>query len=139
MRTIFCADRLVTDAGDFNGLNGAAPIGHNSGASAAAMAAAVPTLQPDPEAARAAFEAIVTENLQRGLKLTQRDVLINCIRDVRLKQRHRLVRAAVIEHMNAKSGIAFPGRRAQAERRCRPGERHQPRDDRQDQRGFGAE
>ena len=47
--------------------------------------------------------------------LTQRDVLINCIRDPRLKPRHRLILAAIIEHTNARTGVAFPGRRALAQ------------------------
>src|SRR5262245_53255702 len=108
-------------------LNGsAAAIGHNSGSadispitagSTAAMAERV--LHPNAVSAHATprqgFEAIVSENLRRGLYLTQRDVLIYCIRDLRLKPRHRLVLAAIIEHTNAKSGVAFPGRRALAQ------------------------
>lgn len=64
---------------------------------------------------RPSFDAVVEENLRRGLYLTQRDVLANCIRDPRLSDRHRIVLAGVIEYMNARTGVAYPGRRALAE------------------------
>lgn len=60
------------------------------------------------------FDDIVEENLRRGLILTQRDVLLNAIKDMRLRSRHRLVLAAIVEALNAKTGMAFPGRAALA-------------------------
>jgi len=64
---------------------------------------------------RPSFDDIVAGNLRRGLYLTQRDVLIGCLRDERLSHRHRLVLAKIIEHMNTRDGMAYPGRRALAE------------------------
>jgi hypothetical protein len=61
------------------------------------------------------FEATVAENLRRGLLMTQRDVLIACIRDNRLGDKDRLVLVAVVERMNASTGMAFPGRRCVTE------------------------
>jgi hypothetical protein len=61
------------------------------------------------------FDAIVRENLGRGLLLTQRDVLINATRDPRLARRHRLALASLIEHTNTNSGTAYPGWRALAD------------------------
>ena len=62
-----------------------------------------------------AFDDVVAENLRRGLYLTQRDVLINSLRDARLSHRHRLALASIIEHTNSRDGMAYPGRRALAQ------------------------
>jgi hypothetical protein len=71
-----------------------AGIGHNSGIS---------------------LDAVVEENLRRGLYLVQRDVLIAATRDPRLGHRHRVVLCEIIERMNSETGLAYPGRKLLAE------------------------
>ena len=96
-----------------------AAIGHNSqtysaasSTSPAAMATTVPASVLDPKAgcaaARAAFEAIVDENLRCGLYLSQRNTLIAATRDPRCTRIHVRVLAEVIDRMNSKTWIAFP-------------------------------
>ena len=97
-----------------------AAIGHNSqtysaasSTSPAAMATTAPVLVLDPKAgraaARAAFEAIVDENLRCGLYLSQRNTLIAATRDPRCTRIHVRVLAEIIDRMNSKTGMAFPG------------------------------
>ena len=59
------------------------------------------------------FDAIVEENLRRGLLATQRQILFTAIRDCRLRERHRRVLVALVEHTNCQ-GVAYPGRAALA-------------------------
>src|SRR5262245_15238196 len=68
------------------------PAGHNSGSSS--------------------FDAIVAENLRRGLYRSQLAALIATICDPRTTKRHHVVLATVIKFMSATSGVAFPGWRA---------------------------
>ena len=77
----------------------------------------VPSLPTPPAIGhnQPAFDDVVAENLRRGLYLTQRDVLINSLRDARLSHRHRLALASIIEHTNSRDGMAYPGRRALAQ------------------------
>ena len=55
------------------------------------------------------FDQVVEENLLRGLYLVQLQALQRCIKDPRLKPRHRLVLVALSECTNGKSGMAYPG------------------------------
>lgn len=71
-----------------------AGIGHNSGMS---------------------LDAVVEENLRRGLLLTQRDVLMRMSRDPRIKMKHMRIIVEIIERTNAQTGLAFPGRKRIAE------------------------
>lgn len=60
------------------------------------------------------FDTIVEENLLRGLYLSQRDALIAVARDPRCEQRHIRVLAEIIDRMNTRTGMAYPGRAALA-------------------------
>lgn len=57
------------------------------------------------------FDAIVEENLLRGLYLVQRDTLISACKDPRLGHRHRWVLAEIVAMTNDRTGTAFPGRK----------------------------
>jgi hypothetical protein len=56
------------------------------------------------------FDAVVEESLLRGLYLTHLNALVCCIQDPRLAQRHRLVLARIVQRINVKTGLAYPGR-----------------------------
>lgn len=71
-----------------------AGIGHNSGVS---------------------LDAVVEENLRRGLLLTQRDVLMRMSRDPRVKMKHMRIIVEIIERTNSQTGLAYPGRKRIAE------------------------
>jgi hypothetical protein len=64
------------------------------------------------------YDAIVEENLIRGIYLSQRDALIAVARDPRCEQRHIRVLAEIIARMNTKTGQAYPGRASLAKDTC---------------------
>ena len=64
------------------------------------------------------YDAIVEENLIRGIYLSQRDALISVARDPRCEQRHIRVLAEIVARMNAKTGQAYPGRASLAKDTC---------------------
>lgn len=119
--------RLLTDAErqELNGaahavpaarLNGsAAAIGHNSGEHAWSEAEIEALAASGAAVAAPPYDDVVQQNRKRGILITQRDVLIQAIRDPRLSTRHQLVLAAIVEHMHNTTGAAFPGRRRLAE------------------------
>lgn len=57
------------------------------------------------------FDDVVQENLNRGLLLSIKNVIVAAIDDPRLDRRHLRVLALVIEHINTTSGMAYPGRK----------------------------
>lgn len=61
------------------------------------------------------FDQIVEENLQRGLLLAIKNVILTAIDDPRLDRRHLRVLALVIKHLNNESGSAYPGRKRLAD------------------------
>jgi hypothetical protein len=56
------------------------------------------------------IDAVVEENLRRGLYLTHLLALHRIIKDPRAEQRHRLVLVALSECTNSSSALAYPGR-----------------------------
>jgi hypothetical protein len=64
------------------------------------------------------YDAIVEENLIRGIYLSQRDALMSVARDPRCEQRHIRVLAEIIARMNTKTGQAYPGRASLARDTC---------------------
>lgn len=62
------------------------------------------------------FDDIVRETLERGLLLAVKEVIVQAIRDPRLDRRHLRMLAEIVDVINSKSGVAFPGRRTLAER-----------------------
>ena len=74
--------------------NDSASIGHNGG----------PT-----------FDDIVRENMDRGLLLSMKEVIVEAVRDPRLDRRHLRVLAEVIDHINSSTGTSFPGHKTIAE------------------------
>ena len=62
------------------------------------------------------FSDIVRENLDRGSLITIKEVIIEAVRDPRLERRHLRVLAEIIDCMNTQTGVAFPGRKALAEK-----------------------
>lgn len=62
------------------------------------------------------FDDIVRENLDRGSLITIKEVIIEAVRDPRLERRHLRVLAEIIDCMNTQTGVAFPGRKALAEK-----------------------
>lgn len=64
------------------------------------------------------YDAIVEENLIRGIYMSQRDALISVARDPRCEQRHIRVLAEIVARMNTKTGEAYPGRASLAKDTC---------------------
>jgi len=62
------------------------------------------------------FDEIVRENLERGLLLAIKEVIVQAVRDPRLERRHLRVLAEVIDILNSKGGTAFPGRKTLADK-----------------------
>lgn len=72
------------------------------------------------------FDDVVRDNLDRGLLLSIKEVIVEAVRDPRLERRHLRVLAEVIACINSKTGTAYPGRKALAEstRRYDPEDGH---------------
>lgn len=62
------------------------------------------------------FDDVVRENIERGVLIAIKDVIVEAVRDPRLERRHLRVLAEVIDCMNVKTGASYPGRRGLAER-----------------------
>ena len=61
------------------------------------------------------FDAIVEENLRRGLLLTHLEVLMRAGDDPRLEKRHYRLLIKIIQRTNNETGMAFPGRKKLAD------------------------
>lgn len=59
---------------------------------------------------------VVEDMKAAGIYRSHRDALVLCIRDPRLKSRHRVVLAELVLMTNTTTGLAYPGRRLLAER-----------------------
>lgn len=61
------------------------------------------------------FEQIRQENLTHGLLLAMKNCYVTLSRDSRAEKRHHRVLAEIVDCLNSKTGMAFPGRRRLAE------------------------
>ncbi len=93
------------------GLNGHAPVDAQVVAPPADGSASPEVLgeATKPTNEQPPFDAIVEENLRRGMYLSQRDALIAVARDPRCTRRHIRVHAEIVCRMNSRTGVCFPG------------------------------
>lgn len=62
------------------------------------------------------FDEIVQEHIDRGVLITIKEVIIEAVRDTRLERRHLRVLAEIVDTMNTRTAMAYPGRRGLSER-----------------------
>src|SRR5258705_13089226 len=87
----------MTSTGGMNG-HPVPGVGHNSGP------------------AVTAFEEVVKTNLKEGLLLAIKHTIVTAHRDGRLERRHYRVLCEIIDVINTRSGMAFPGQALLAEK-----------------------